>query len=134
MTDEAFACLVAMAAANCVAMAADDKPSIEDLFKPPKYASMRMSPDGKYLAALAPVGGRQNLIVIDIAKRDAVTITSLTKKDVVSVSWINSRRLLLRTGTIGAGQKPIWIVAEGHGFRAMENQVMFYGAMDLSRT
>jgi len=30
------------------------------------------------------------------------------------------------------GQHPIWIVAdgEGHGFRAMENQVMFYGAME----
>jgi len=31
-----------------------------------------------------------------------------------------------------AGQKPIWIVAdgEGHGFRDMKNQVMFYGAME----
>ncbi len=93
--------LVAMAAACCAAVAADDKPSIEDLFKPAKYASMRISPDGKYLAALAPVAGRQNLIVIDIAKRDPIVITSLPNKDVVTVSWINSRRLLFRTGTIG---------------------------------
>ena len=93
--------VAAMAAAYCVAMAADDKPTIEDLFKPAKYASMRISPDGKYLAALAPVGERQNLIVIDIAKRDAVPITSLAKKDVVTVAWINNQRLLFRTGTIG---------------------------------
>jgi dipeptidyl aminopeptidase/acylaminoacyl peptidase len=93
--------LIAMAAAYGVAMAADDKPSIEDLFKAPRYASMRISPDGKYLAALAPVGERQNLIVIDLAKRDAVTVTSLPNKDVISVFWINSKRLLFNTGTIG---------------------------------
>jgi dipeptidyl aminopeptidase/acylaminoacyl peptidase len=93
--------MVAMAAACGVAMAADDQPRIEDLFKPARYASMRISPDGKYLAALAPIGERQNLIVIDIAKRDAIPITSLPHKDVVSVSWINSKRLLFSTGSIG---------------------------------
>lgn len=93
--------LIAMVATHGVALAADDKPKIEDLFKPAKYALMRISPDGKYLAALAPIGDRQNLIVIDVAKRDAVPITSFPNKDVVSVSWINSKRLLFGTGTIG---------------------------------
>jgi dipeptidyl aminopeptidase/acylaminoacyl peptidase len=93
--------LLAALALPLAAPAADDKPTIESLFKQPQYASMRMSPDGQYLAALAPVGPRQNLVVMDIAKRSAIPITGLTKKDVVSVQWINNKRLMFRTGTLG---------------------------------
>jgi dipeptidyl aminopeptidase/acylaminoacyl peptidase len=91
----------AIAAASCVAFAADDKPSIETLFKHAQYASMRISPDGAHLAALAPVGPRQNIIIIDLANRKATALTDLTKRDVVSVSWINNKRVMFGTGTLG---------------------------------
>jgi dipeptidyl aminopeptidase/acylaminoacyl peptidase len=40
--------------------------------------------------------------------------------------------LKMKAAMESAGAKPIWIVAdgEGHGFRKMDNQVMFYGAME----
>jgi dipeptidyl aminopeptidase/acylaminoacyl peptidase len=83
------------------ALAADDKPTVEQLFKPAQYASMRLSPDGNFIAALAPVAGHRNLLVIDLAGRKANPITSFPNKDVVSAEWINNKRLMLQTGTVG---------------------------------
>ncbi len=91
----------AIAAASCVAAAADDKPSIESLFKLPQYRSMAISPDGKHIAALAPLRGRQNIMVIDLADRKAVAATAFEKLDVVSVRWLNSNRLLFSVGRLG---------------------------------
>jgi dipeptidyl aminopeptidase/acylaminoacyl peptidase len=93
--------IFAIAAASCAAAAADEKPSIETLFKIPLYASMQISPDGARLAALAPVGGRQNIVIIDLANRKATPITNLPARDAVSVAWINNKRLMFRTGTLG---------------------------------
>jgi dipeptidyl aminopeptidase/acylaminoacyl peptidase len=38
----------------------------------------------------------------------------------------------MRDALTRAGNPPQWIMAndEGHGFRELENQVMFYGAME----
>ena len=48
-----------------------------DFFKLPQVHDERRSPpDGTNLAALAPVKGRQNLVVLDIAKRSAQPLTS----------------------------------------------------------
>ena len=38
---------------------------------PARYAMPTLSPDGRHLAVLSPVGGRQNLVVIDLAQRKA---------------------------------------------------------------
>ena len=92
--------LIAVAATTCAAMAADDAPSIENLFKLSQYAAMRLSPDGEYIAALAPVAGHQNVVVIDVAKRGVVPVTTLNSRDITSVRWVNSKRLLVTTGTL----------------------------------
>ena len=94
--------MIAMVTANCVAMAADDRPSIETLFKLPQYRAMQLSPDGEHIAALAPVAGHQNLVVLDFAMRSAVPVTTFNSRDVTSVRWINSKRLLVTTGTLGS--------------------------------
>ncbi len=93
--------LIAMTAAYCVAIAADDKPSVETLFKLPQYRAMVLSPDGMHIAALAPVAGRQNLVVVDFAMRGAVPVTALNSRDVTSVRWVNNKRLIVTTGTLG---------------------------------
>jgi hypothetical protein len=46
--------IFAIAAASCLVAAADEKPSIETLFKPAQYASMRISPDGNYISGSSP--------------------------------------------------------------------------------
>ena len=84
-----------------LAHAQDNKIPIEDFFKLPQYGAMYLAPDGKRVAALSPVGGRQNLVVIDLKTRKATPVTGLEDRDVVLAGWINSRRLLYYTGRLG---------------------------------
>lgn len=93
--------LFALVAASCVVTAAEVTPSIETLFKLPQYSSMQLSPDGEHIAALVPGNGRQNIAVINTKTRKAVPVTGLTERDVVTVRWINSKRLLYRSGSLG---------------------------------
>ena len=94
--------LIALAAAVATsAWAADDKIPIETFFKPSQYGAMQISPDGKRIAALAPVNGRQNLVMLDLDAKKAVPLTALDNKDIVTLQWLNADRLLVGTGTIG---------------------------------
>ena len=42
---------------------------VADFFRLPRYSQMAMSPDGKRLAALAPVKGRDNLVIVDLEQQ-----------------------------------------------------------------
>ena len=86
---------VAMSAA-----ADDDKPAIESLFKLPQFAEMRISPDGENIAALSPVMGRQNLVILSGDRKRAIPVTSMDNKDIVNFRWLSSKRLLVTTGTL----------------------------------
>jgi acetyl esterase/lipase len=97
----AIALLVGLASFAAVSLAADDKPSIETFFKLPQYAFMQLSPDGTRIVALAPVNGRQNIVVLDVDHRKAVPVTGLPERDVVEVNWINNKRLIFSTGRLG---------------------------------
>jgi dipeptidyl aminopeptidase/acylaminoacyl peptidase len=57
------------------------------------YRAVRMSPDGKRFAAIAPYRGRGNLVVIDIDTRKAQGITASDRWDVFAVRWIGNNRL-----------------------------------------
>ncbi|MFT3665507.1 prolyl oligopeptidase family serine peptidase [Piscinibacter sp.] len=57
------------------------------------FRSMRLSPDGKNVAAVAPYKGRGNLLVVDLAGRQAKSITASERWDVVQVRWIGNKRL-----------------------------------------
>jgi len=77
-----------------------EPPSVETLFRQPQFAMMRLSPDGGTIAALAPVAGRQNLVVLDAKTRKPTPVTAFTDRDIVDVRWVNSKRLLVRTGSL----------------------------------
>jgi hypothetical protein len=101
--------LAAFLAAFCFAALAhggDEKIPIESFFKISEYRSMGLSPDGKNIAALAPIRGRQGLVIVDIEKRKAAPIASRSDRDIVSVRWINNRRLYYQTGKQGEPQDP----------------------------
>lgn len=66
-------------------------------FQLPSYSQMAMSPDGKKLAALAPVNGRENLVIIDLEKRTSSPVTSLDYVDVADFLWLTDQRLFFRT-------------------------------------
>lgn len=69
---------------------------VETFFKRPEFAGMILSPKGNRLAAIVPFKGRDNLVVIDLAKRTRNLITSFDSRDVANFQWINNERLLLR--------------------------------------
>lgn len=93
--------LFALVAASCMVTAAEVAPSVETFFKLPQYHSMQLSPDGEHIVALVPGNGRQNVAVINTKTRRAVPVTGLTERDVVAVRWINSKRLLYWSGSLG---------------------------------
>lgn len=69
---------------------------VEAFFKRPELSQMSLSPDGKTLAALQSVGGRNNIVVVDLENRKPRVITSFTEYDVGGVQWINDKRLFFR--------------------------------------
>jgi len=98
---------IALFAAIAATAWAADKLPIEDFFKLPQYSAMVISPDGRHIAALAPVNGRQNLVVLDFEHRKAVPVTHLDNKDIVQVFWLNDKRLMVQTGKRGTRQDDI---------------------------
>jgi dipeptidyl aminopeptidase/acylaminoacyl peptidase len=84
------------------AVLAQDKPSIETLFKLPQFAAMRISPDGENIAALSPVVGHQNLVILGADRKKATPVTTMDDKDIVEFRWLSNKRLLVRTGSLGS--------------------------------
>jgi dipeptidyl aminopeptidase/acylaminoacyl peptidase len=72
------------------------KISVETFVRRAEFSSMVMSPDGNKLAALAPLKGRNNLVVIDLVKRTRNVITSFETLDVAVISWVNNDRIFFR--------------------------------------
>ncbi|MBP6529116.1 MAG: S9 family peptidase [Burkholderiales bacterium] len=70
---------------------------VADFFRLPRYSQMAISPDGKRVAALAPVNGRDNIAVIDLEKRSAVVITRFDRTDIVDLLWVDGNRIVFRT-------------------------------------
>lgn len=96
-------CLRGLATVAAIAIAlpaaAQKKPSdipLEDFFKRPQYREMILSPDGTKLAALTPLKGRDNLVVVDLDKRTSTVITDFEKLDAAAIFWVNDKRLCLR--------------------------------------
>ena len=75
---------------------------VTQFFSLPDFRDVRLSPDGKRIAAVAPYKGRGNLIVVDLATREAKSITATDRWDVGSIRWIGNNRLYF---TISDGQE-----------------------------
>ncbi len=71
--------------------------SVADFFRLPRYAQMSISPDGKHLAAIAPVNGRDALAVIALENRSATVVANFSRTDVGEFLWLDNTRLFFRT-------------------------------------
>jgi dipeptidyl aminopeptidase/acylaminoacyl peptidase len=80
------------------ARAADIPVSV--FFKRAEYGRMSLSPDGKKLAAVAPINGRGNLVVIALDKRTAIPITTFDDVDVSDFVWLTNDRLYLTVANL----------------------------------
>lgn len=68
--------------------------AMANFFKPAALMQPRLSPNGKFMAALRQIKGRWNIVVVDLSTRKATIITSFTDGDVASLTWITDERLL----------------------------------------
>ncbi|TXH46505.1 MAG: S9 family peptidase [Burkholderiaceae bacterium] len=107
----ALLCLLPLALSTgltSVASAADERsdPAVREQIKkylePARYANATLSPDGRHLAVLSPVGTRRNLVVINLETREPKVITSLSEFDVMSVRWIGANYLAFSLGDMSA--------------------------------
>ena len=89
-----YARLVAMALLFLAAGAASAQTSLEDLFKNPQFTSAALSPNGKYLATTANIGGRMQLAVVDIETGAAKNVAGYETLDVNNIQWINDDRIV----------------------------------------
>ena len=69
---------------------------VEAFFRRAEYAQMAISPDGNRLAALRPINGRDNLVVIDFQAGTSQVISSFKDADVVDFVWVSNDRLYFR--------------------------------------
>lgn len=87
-------CATVLACAAVARLGAAETLPLETFFKKPQFTNFQVSPNGKELAALAPVGGRLNVVVIDLATRAPRAITGMTSQDVSGFMWANNERIL----------------------------------------
>jgi len=83
-------------------------PSVETFFRKPAFGAATLSPNGRYLAVVAPIGERRGLIVIDLETKAATKMTSPGDGDVLGVTWQNDERLVVRFGELqrASGEAP----------------------------
>jgi dipeptidyl aminopeptidase/acylaminoacyl peptidase len=67
---------------------------LEDFFRKPDKAMVRLSPDGARLAYLEPFERRLNLIVRDLATGENVRVTDSTERDIGGFLWADDDRLV----------------------------------------
>lgn len=90
---------LAAGAALCLAGAAwaDTVPTI-DFFKHPLYRSVKISPDGKYLAATVPEENRTRLAIIKLADMSISTAFNvLDGEQAWDFFWVNDHRVVFNT-------------------------------------
>ena len=84
------ALLCALTAQNVYAA----KPGLDHYFKKPDFSGFQLSPDGTHIAGLAPVGERQNIVVINLETKKSRAVTSVKAQDVRGFQWATDDRLI----------------------------------------
>ena len=70
--------------------------SVEDFLRPAEIDNVSISPDGLYMAYLAPVNNRMNVFVKGIKDKQARQITFATERDIRSYFWKDNQILFLQ--------------------------------------
>lgn len=83
---------------------------LEDFFRSPARAMLRLSPDGTHLAWLAPWESRLNLFVRELATGTERRLTSATERDLGGFLWADDRSLLYVRDSGGDENYRLWSV------------------------
>jgi dipeptidyl aminopeptidase/acylaminoacyl peptidase len=95
-------------AAFFISAACADPLPLETFFRKPAYADATLSPSGRYLAVIAPIGGQKGLAVLDLDTRKTTAMKSPGDGDILRVAWQNDERLVVVIGDLqrASGEPP----------------------------
>ena len=113
-----------------LAPASDAKPRVpvEPFFRHADYGEFKLSPSGKYVAGLVPVGGRSGLVAIELATRKPGPPTTIRESDVVWFDWVNEERLVFTAidrrvgGGFQRGLALYTVQPDGSGFKVLTTE------------
>lgn len=77
--------------------------SPEPFFRHAEYGQLKISPSGKYVAALVPANGRQGLAVIELESKQVRPLTAARGDDIVDFNWVNDERIVFTVADLQAG-------------------------------
>ena len=83
----ALACMISLGQA--------EKLPVETFFKDPEFLRTRLSPDGKWLAAIAPHEGKYNLKTIRLSDRKLFGCNEEEENEDYSFNWISKESLVI---------------------------------------
>ncbi|MEE8118866.1 MAG: hypothetical protein V3T39_04825, partial [Gammaproteobacteria bacterium] len=90
--------LCAFAVLACLSFAATAEIPLTDFTKHSLFSTVRISPDGRYFAATAPVKGKDNLVVIERATmKPTMNLGMRAFEEVGEFTWVTNERLIFRT-------------------------------------
>jgi len=83
--------------------------SVEDFSKHAQYHNVKISPDGKHLAALATVDGLKSLVFLETdSYKVTYSLNANKKSQAKSYYWVNNERVVIQVEQmLGALEKPI---------------------------
>lgn len=94
---------------------------LKDFARHAQYESVKISPDGQYIAADAVVDNRRVLAMVRLEDMKAVTVAP-RGEEVVSFNWVGPQRLMYQVGApVGGLEKPVptgelyFVNADGSG-------------------
>jgi dipeptidyl aminopeptidase/acylaminoacyl peptidase len=90
---------------------------LEDFFRNPERESPRLSPDGRRLAFLAPVGRRMNVFVRDLGTDEEQQVTFAESRDIQGYVWAGSERIVFAQDTGGDENYRLYAVDHDGGNR-----------------
>jgi dipeptidyl aminopeptidase/acylaminoacyl peptidase len=84
-----------------------------DLFaKLPDYRELKISPTGEYLAVIAPLDGRETLVVLDLEEMQVASVLRLDMaQDILDFDWVNEERVVASFGRRFAGKGEVIFTA-----------------------
>ncbi len=77
--------------------------TVEDFFKNSKFTSLQLSPDGKKIAVISPIGNRKNIAVMDTNRlKNIHVVTGFKEQNIGSYFWANNSDIIFTVESNGS--------------------------------
>ena len=83
---------------------------VEEFFKRSSFEQIKISPDGRHLAAIVPLEFESSLVIMDIeSKKITGSFRPSPDTYILQMNWVNPNRVLFTTGIkLGRYEQPFW--------------------------